>query len=81
MVEAQLEPGVQDPFRAWVQSRRDVVLHLLIRARERGEIRPDADLDLAVDQMFGVFWYRLLVGHLSWIRKQLQPTSARCSMA
>ena len=54
----------EEPFRAWVQTRRDVVLTLLHRARERGEVRADADLDLAVDQVFGVFWYRLLVGHL-----------------
>ncbi|WP_203809040.1 TetR/AcrR family transcriptional regulator [Actinoplanes couchii] len=64
MAEAQLDAGFEDPFRAWVQSRRDVVLRLLTRARERGEIRTGADLDLAVDQIFGVFWYRLLVGHL-----------------
>ncbi len=41
-----------------------MVLHILLRAPERGEIRPDTDLDLAVDQIFGVFWHRLLVGHL-----------------
>ncbi len=64
LAEAQLDPGFEDPFRAWVQSRRDIVRQLLTRARDRGEVRGDADLDLAVDQIFGVFWYRLLVGHL-----------------
>ena len=64
MAEAQLDPAFEGPFRAWVQSRREVVLRILLRARERGEIRPGVDLDLAVDQLFGVFWYRLLVGHL-----------------
>jgi AcrR family transcriptional regulator len=64
MAEAQLDPRFEDLFRAWVQTRRDVVLQLLTRARERGEITVDADLDLVVDQIFGVFWYRLLVGHL-----------------
>ncbi|MFC9427695.1 TetR/AcrR family transcriptional regulator [Streptomyces sp. NPDC056987] len=64
MAEAQLDPAFEGPFRAWVKSRREVVLRILLRARERGEIRPGADLDLAVDQIFGVFWYRLLVDHL-----------------
>jgi AcrR family transcriptional regulator len=64
MAEAQLDAGFEAPFRTWVQSRRDVVLQILARARERGEVHRDADLDLAVDQVFGVFWYRLLVGHL-----------------
>jgi AcrR family transcriptional regulator len=64
MAEAQLDSTFEEPFRNWVQTRRDVVLTLLARARDRGEIRADADLDLVVDQIFGVFWYRLLVRHL-----------------
>ncbi|WP_369221850.1 TetR-like C-terminal domain-containing protein [Streptomyces sp. R39] len=59
-----MDAAFESPFRAWVESRRGVVLRILLRARERGEIRPGVDLDLAVDQIFGVFWYRLLVGHL-----------------
>jgi hypothetical protein len=36
---------------------------VMARGRDGGEVRPDADLDLLVDQAFGVVWYRLLIGH------------------
>ncbi|WP_327296642.1 TetR-like C-terminal domain-containing protein [Streptomyces sp. NBC_01197] len=33
-------------------------------AARRGELRADQDLDLLmVDQVYGVFWYRFLLGH------------------
>jgi hypothetical protein len=63
MAEAQLDPQFEAPFRAWVDSRREVITRILTRAQARGEARPDADLDYAADQVFGPFWYRLLVGH------------------
>ena len=63
MAEAQLDAAFEEPFRQWVESRRAVVRHLLARGVDRGELPADADLDLATDQVFGTFWYRLLVGH------------------
>jgi hypothetical protein len=42
---------------------RAVVLTLLTRGAERGELRVGADLEAATDHLFGLFWYRLLVGH------------------
>ncbi|MCK9895818.1 TetR/AcrR family transcriptional regulator [Frankia sp. AgB32] len=73
MAEAQLDPAFQEPFRTWVQSRRDVVAALLAHGIERGELAADLDLDHAVDLVFGPFWYRLLlVGHLA-----LDPAQAR----
>ncbi|MBV6702508.1 TetR/AcrR family transcriptional regulator [Kitasatospora aureofaciens] len=63
MAEAQLDPEFAEPFRAWVQSRRVVVLRILARAVDRGELPAGADLEAATDELFGLFWYRLLVGH------------------
>jgi AcrR family transcriptional regulator len=63
MAEAQLDPAFAEPFRDWVESRRAVVLALVDRGVQRGELPADADLDAATDQLFGLFWYRLLVGH------------------
>ncbi|WP_327353488.1 TetR/AcrR family transcriptional regulator [Streptomyces sp. NBC_01304] len=63
MAEAQLDPAFEEPFRQWVQTRRAVVRQLLDKGVERGELSADTDLGLAVDQVFGTFWYRLLVGH------------------
>ncbi|NUU22325.1 MAG: TetR/AcrR family transcriptional regulator [Streptomycetaceae bacterium] len=44
-------------------ARRQALRAVLERGRERGELADDADLDLMVDQVYGVLWYRLLVGH------------------
>jgi len=38
-------------------------LQVLERGRARGELRPDADLDVMSDLLFGALWYRLLVQH------------------
>ncbi|MFD7163935.1 TetR/AcrR family transcriptional regulator [Streptomyces violascens] len=63
MAEAQLDPAFEEPFRQWVESRRALVKNLLARGIDRGELPPATDLDFAADQLFGPFWYRLLVGH------------------
>jgi hypothetical protein len=41
-----------------------VIRGILRRAAERGEIDPSADLDVAIDFIFGLYWYRMLIGHL-----------------
>ncbi|MBB4949317.1 AcrR family transcriptional regulator [Kitasatospora gansuensis] len=64
MAEAQLDPDFAEPFGAWVQSRRAVVLRVLARGVDRGELPRATDLEALTDQLFGLFWYRLLVGHL-----------------
>lgn len=63
MAEAQLDPAFREPFRDWVNSRRQVVAQMLERGGKRGEIPRDVDVNYAVDQVFGAFWYRLLVDH------------------
>ena len=44
-----------------VPARRQAMLAALERAREGGEIRADADLELAVDTLHGAVFYRLLL--------------------
>ncbi|MFD0688808.1 TetR/AcrR family transcriptional regulator [Actinomadura fibrosa] len=63
MAEAQRDQHAREQMRAFVGARRDVLRGVLARARDRGEIAPDADLDLIVDQAYGVLWYRILTGH------------------
>jgi hypothetical protein len=36
---------------------------MFARAVSRGELDSDAAVGRAVDVVFGVFWYRLMVGH------------------
>jgi AcrR family transcriptional regulator len=47
--------------RAVVPARREGMLAALERARARGEIRADADVELAVDALHGAVFYRLLL--------------------
>jgi AcrR family transcriptional regulator len=61
--------GVLDPqfgklFReVFVAKRRAALQEILTRGIKRGELAPDADLDLLTDLLFGPMWYRLLNQH------------------
>lgn len=50
-------------MRSFTAARRTALRELLAKGRERGELAGDADLDLIADQVYGVFWYRFLLGH------------------
>jgi AcrR family transcriptional regulator len=56
--DADLAEGFQ---RDVVPVRREAMLAALERGRARGEIRADADLELAVDALHGAVFYRLLL--------------------
>ncbi|WP_406294866.1 TetR/AcrR family transcriptional regulator [Embleya sp. NBC_00888] len=59
--EAARDPHAADLVRTFTESRRDALRALL--ARHPDELAPDADLDLIVDQLYGLFWYRFLLAH------------------
>ncbi|MFB7909163.1 TetR/AcrR family transcriptional regulator [Kitasatospora sp. NPDC056076] len=61
--EAARDPHLAELMQAFTATRRDALHELLTRGRERGELAEHADLDLIVDQVYGVFWYRFLLGH------------------
>lgn len=64
MAEAQLDPDFAAAFRdRFLFARRAVLREILDRGRARGEIDSGVDLELVIDVVFGVVWYRLLVGH------------------
>jgi AcrR family transcriptional regulator len=48
-------------FAQLVEPRRAVVRTVLERARDRGELRDDADLELAIDMLVGPIIYRFLI--------------------
>jgi AcrR family transcriptional regulator len=50
---------------AFAASRREALAQIIDAARRRGEIASPAAIDMAVDQAFGVLWYRLIFGHRS----------------
>ena len=47
----------------FVQPRRDATRELLVRARDRGEIADDTNLEVALDMLYGPIYHRLLHGH------------------
>jgi len=59
---AQTDPDVA---RAWAEQyarpRRELARERLRKARDQGELRQDADLDVIVDQLWGACYHRLLV--------------------
>jgi AcrR family transcriptional regulator len=60
--DMQHDPDLAQGFRHdVVPERRQAMLAALERGRERGEIRADADLELAVDELHGAVFYRLLL--------------------
>ena len=64
LAEAQGDPEAAALFRArYLTPRQAGVREILARAQGRGEIRPDADLDMVLDALYGPLYFRLLVGH------------------
>ncbi|GAA3518641.1 TetR/AcrR family transcriptional regulator [Actinocatenispora rupis] len=63
VVAAQGNPDTHEVLAAFVGARRDALRALLVRGRDRGELATDADLDVLVDQAYGLLWYRLLLRH------------------
>jgi AcrR family transcriptional regulator len=60
--DLQHDPDLAEGFhRDVVPARREAMLAALERGKERGEIRDDADLELAVDALHGGVFYRLLL--------------------
>jgi hypothetical protein len=57
--EAKGPPHLADLLARFTEIRRAALLAILRRGQERGELAPDADLSLIVDQAYGLFWYRL----------------------
>lgn len=62
--EAQHDTQLAAAFRdGWQLPRRSAGRGALARARERGEISSDTDLELVLDGVYGPLYLRLLFGH------------------
>jgi AcrR family transcriptional regulator len=56
-------PTLGDPFRATVvQARRDEIGRVIARGIARGDLRPDADADVATELLVGPVYFRLMFG-------------------
>jgi AcrR family transcriptional regulator len=64
ITEAQTDPEFAVVYRSrFVEPRREQAREILRRAIERGEIRPDTKIEVAVDMLYGPLYHRLLHGH------------------
>jgi AcrR family transcriptional regulator len=58
---AQTDPDVAEAFRRmWIAPRRAETKQALQQYQRTGEVSPDADLDAALEMLFGPLYYRLL---------------------
>lgn len=57
---AMSNPDMQATLSTWVARRRAVLRQVLARGVERGELRPDVDLDLALELFSGPLVYRMI---------------------
>jgi AcrR family transcriptional regulator len=56
-------PSLGDPFRATVvQARRTEVARVVRRGIARGDLRPDAEVDVATELLVGPVYFRLMFG-------------------
>jgi AcrR family transcriptional regulator len=61
---AQADPEFAELYlERFVRPRRDAMRPILLRAIERGEIRKDIDLEVALDLIYGPIYHRMLHGH------------------
>jgi AcrR family transcriptional regulator len=64
MAHALLDPAFAVAFRdRFLFGRRAVLREILERAAVRGEIAEGTDLELVIDVVYGVLWYRLMLDH------------------
>ena len=64
VAESKEDPALATAFHTlFIAERRRLLREVLERAQRRGEVRRGADLELAVDALYGPCWYRLLMEH------------------
>ena len=64
IAESQTDPEVTEALRTqWISVRRRETRPLLRRGIERGELRSDLDLEVAIDALYGPVYWRMLTGY------------------
>lgn len=62
IAEGQRDPATIAAFiDGYAKPRRAEAKKILLKGIERGELRPDIDLDVALDALYGPIYYRMLV--------------------
>jgi len=63
IAEAQRQPQTRAAFQEFAARRRTITREVLRRGIDRGQLRPDTDIDLFIDALGGATAFRLLQGH------------------
>jgi len=64
IAESQTDPEVAQALREhWIAARRVETRPVVRRGIERGELRPDIDLEIAIDALYGPIYWRMLTGY------------------
>lgn len=63
VAEAQHDEHVARVLADFTAARRAALRAIFERGRDAGELSSDADLDMLVDMVYGVLYYRLMIGH------------------
>jgi AcrR family transcriptional regulator len=64
IAESQHDPSLAGSLRdRFIASRRTEAARVFERGIERGELRADLDVGVAIDALYGAVYYRLLVSH------------------
>ena len=64
IAEAQHDSALAESLRdRFIASRRADAATVFERGIERGDLRPDVDVGVAIDALYGAVYYRLLVSH------------------
>jgi AcrR family transcriptional regulator len=75
--QAQCDPCLAEVLRdRWIQPRRLMTGAVLRRAIDRGQIRPDVDVEILMDQLYAPLYYRLVIRHQP-LGESLAPTLVR----
>ncbi|MGA2835016.1 MAG: TetR-like C-terminal domain-containing protein [Acidimicrobiales bacterium] len=62
--QAQSDPALAALLRShWLEPRRDASTAVLLRAVERGQIVPDTDIPVVLDQLYAPLYYRITMQH------------------
>ncbi|GGL22044.1 TetR family transcriptional regulator [Sphaerisporangium melleum] len=61
IAEALRDTASAQEMREFIVARRGGLRSLLVRGQERGELPAEQELELTMDQIYGLMWYRLLI--------------------
>ncbi|GAA4573216.1 TetR/AcrR family transcriptional regulator [Planotetraspora kaengkrachanensis] len=61
MAEAMRDTVAADGMREFISARRNELRGLLVRGLDRGELPAETDLEMTIDQIYGLMWYRILI--------------------